>query len=64
MSECIICNDRETIGEYVEDPTLTSLENLLERARERHKFKDSSVCDFIERTNGQSAEDLKTNKSR
>ena len=67
MNECIICNGSESGSEssndYVEDSSINSLENLLARARERHKFKDTSVSDFVERTGGLSAEDLKTNNS-
>ena len=62
MNECIICNGSESINNYVEDPPINSLENVLARARERHKFKDS-VLDFIKRTVGSSAENLKTNNS-
>ena len=40
------------------------LENLLARACERPKGKDTSVSDFVERTVGSSAKDLKTNNSR
>ena len=52
MSDCIICNN------FVEEPTLSSFEKLLTRARERHYFKDASVLCFIELTDGLSAEDL------
>ena len=64
MNECIICNGSESSNVHVEDPSINSLENVLARARERHKFNDTSVLDFVERTVGSSAEDLKTNNSR
>lgn len=58
MSDCIICNGCESSNDYVEEPTLSSFEKLLTRARERHYFKDASVLCFIELTDGLSAEDL------
>ena len=58
MSDCIICNGCESSNEYVKEPTLSSFEKLLTRARERHYFKDASVLCFIELTDGLSAEDL------
>ena len=64
MNECIICNGSESSNVYVEDPSINSLENVLARARERHKFKNTSVLDFVERTVGSSVENLKTNNSR
>ena len=56
MNECIICNGSESSIDYVEDPSINSLKKLLTRA--------TSVSDFVERTIGSSAEDLKTNNSR
>ena len=47
MNECIICSGSESSNSYVEDPSISSLENSLARARERHKFKDTSVSDFV-----------------
>ena len=58
MSDCIICNGCESSNDYVEEPTLSSFEKLLTRARERHYFKDASVLCFIELIGGLSAEDL------
>ena len=58
MRDCIICNGCESSKDYVEEPTLSSFENLLTRARKRLYFKDAIVLCFIELTNGLSAEDL------
>ena len=65
MNECIICSGSSSSNVYAEDTPINSLENVLARARKRHKFKyNTSVSDFVERTVGSSAEDLKTNNSR
>ena len=58
MSDCIICNGCESSSDYVEEPTLSSFEKLLKRARERYYFKDASALCFIELNDGLSAEDL------
>ena len=58
MSDCIICNGCEFSNDYVKEPTLSSFEKLLTRARERHYFKNASVLCFIELTDGLSVEDL------
>ena len=50
MNECIICNGSESSNDYGEDPSINSLENVLARARERYKFEDISVSDFVEET--------------
>ena len=63
-NERIICSGSETSNDYVEDPSINSLENLIGKPRERHKFKHTSVSDFVKRTVGSSAEGLKTNNSR
>ena len=47
MSDCIICNGCESSNGYVEEPTRSSFEKLLTRARERHYFKDAIVLCFI-----------------
>ena len=56
MSDCNICNG------CVEEPTLSSFEKLLTRARERYYFKDASVLCFIELTAGLPAEDLQAKR--
>ena len=48
MTECIICNGSESSNNYVEDPSINSLENLLASASERHKLKDTIMLDFVE----------------
>ena len=60
MSDCIICNGCESNNGYVEEPTRSSFEKLLTRARERHYFKDAIVLCFIELTDDLSAEDLRS----
>ena len=64
MHERIISSGSQSSNDYVEDPSINPLENLLARARERPKCKDNSVSYFVKRTVGSSAEDLKTNNSR
>ena len=51
-------NGCESTNHYAEEPTLSSFEKLLTRARERHYFRDASVLYFIELNDGLSAEDL------
>ena len=49
MNECIICNASESTNDYVEDPSINSLENLLAREQTHLKtylqenMKDSSL---------------------
>ena len=48
MNECIIC---EEVGEnLVDKPTESSFETLLERTRERHRYRDPAVVKFAQRT--------------
>ena len=48
MNECIIC---EEVGEnLVDKPTESSFETLLERTRERHRYRDLAVVKFAQRT--------------
>ena len=53
----------ESSNDYVEDSYI-NFENSLARARERNKFKDTSLSGFVEGTAGSFAEDLKTNNLR
>ena len=62
MSDCIICNGCESSNDYVKEPTLSSFEKLLTRARERYYFKDASVLCFIELTAGLPAQDLQAKR--
>ena len=53
----------ESSNGYIKDSYI-NFENSLARARERNKFKDTSLPDFVEGTAGSLAEDLITNNLR
>ena len=48
MNECIICE--KVGGNLVDKPTESSFETLLERIRERHRYRDQADANFAERT--------------
>ena len=48
MNECIICE--EVGGKLVNKPTESSFETLLERTRQRHRYRDQAGANFAECT--------------
>ena len=48
MDRCIICQT-ENKDAFVERPSAELYETLLKRNRERSRYKDSKVIDFVER---------------
>ena len=49
---CIICKEYNTKKIIVDRPNNDTLQKVLDICRERHKYKDSSVQEFVQRTSG------------
>ena len=62
METSIICEEELSKESFVERPTEDSFSNLLFRSRERAKFKDDLVTEFVERTVNSTPLELFTKK--
>ena len=60
----LLCNDKETSKSFVENPSLNLLEKVLSGPRERAKYRDSTLLNFVERTKGVTAVELLKSKCR
>ena len=58
MEICLLCENELGKGSFVENPTEEAINNLLFRARERHKFRDNAVENFVSQTADKTAVDL------
>ena len=47
MELCLLCENELGKEPFVENPTEEAINNLLSRARERHKFRDNAVENFV-----------------
>ena len=58
MELCLLCENELGKEPFVENPTEEAINNLLFRARERHKFRDNAVENFVSQTADKTAVDL------
>ena len=58
MELCLLCENELGKEHFVENPTEEAINNLLSKAREKHKFRDNAVENFVSQTADKTAVDL------
>ena len=63
--ECIICTKKSSNSKpFVKNSSLESFKKLLERSRERARYKDNCVLDFVTRTENLTPKELLDNNAK